>query len=217
MSQFLHDYEEASPDPRRDPARTVAAEGGSDDGAASPDPVHAPERMPGGGDPIEGVIVRALDRLDARRRRVRDPATGRWTVGNGAALKTGLPDSFWTDLEPARAEIVGRVRVQLGLDDAHDGRETALGVVDALAEARLIRRSEFLQLTRLNDAAGVARSAKGRLRQQERRRAHLTAWAMAFDRELRAAGVLGLERKARAVSLSDWVAERQPAAEENTP
>jgi hypothetical protein len=167
---------------------------------ASVDPAHAAERGPHGIDQIDDVIVRALDRLAARRERVRDPKTGRWTFANGGRLETGLhAESFWVDLEPARAEIVARVRVQLGLDEEDDGRETALGVIDALAEARLIRRSEFLQLTRLDEAP--AGRVKQRRRQQERRRAHMTAWAMAFDRELRAAQALGLEKKVRLLNL----------------
>ena len=142
-----------------------------------------PSRSPNG-DSVDGLIWQALDRLDARRERVRDPETGRWTLGNGGRLETGQrSDLFWMDLEPARMVIERRVCQQLGLA-SNDPRETVIGLAGAYAEARLIRRSEFLQLTRLEDAAT---NAKMRRRLQDRQRRHLTAWALAFDRELKAA------------------------------
>src|SRR5262245_4105795 len=137
-------------------------------------------RSDGGG--IDVAITDALDRLDARRQRVRDPETGRWTTGNGGRLVTGLSsDSFWRDLEDARRDIEQAVKRQLGLD-ADDAPETALGLAGALAEARLIRRSEFLQLARMEDVP-VARQR--RKQAAERRRQHLHAWATAVDREMR--------------------------------
>lgn len=156
------------------------------------------------GDPIDGVIREALDHLDARRQRVRDRQTGRWTLANGGRLETGIhSERFWSDLERARMEIERRVCQQLGFT-VDDAPETALGVVGAYAEARLIRRSEFLQLARIEDEPV---NAKQRKRQHERRRRHLTAWALAFDRELKAALALGLARQARKVpSLSEVMA-----------
>ena len=165
------------------------------------------------GDTIDGVICRALDRLDARRDRVRDPQTGRWTLANGGRLVTGVhSERFWGDLEPARAAIEQRVCAQLGFT-VEDGRETALGLAGAYAEARLIRRSEFLQLTRLEDAPT---SAKQRTRRHERRRQHLNAWALAFDRELKAALALGLERKAKQLppTPADYLRSMNPVMED---
>lgn len=177
-------------------------------GSASPD--HVPLRLHDGADLIDDVILRALDRLDARRSRVRDPKTGRWTLANGGRLETGLhAESFWTDLEPARALIMQGVRVQLGLDEEFDGRAVLAGVIGGYAEAQLIRRSEFLQLARLEEVPTSA--PKQRRRQHERRRVHLTNWSMAFDRELRSALAIGLEKKARPVSINDW---RRPEQED---
>lgn len=169
--------------------------------SADPDapasPVAQPPARRPDGDAVDDAICKALDRLDVRRERVRDSKTGRWTLANGGRLETGLhSERFWSELEPARAAIEARVCAQLGLTD---DRETAVGLAGAYAEARLIRRSEFLQLTRLEDQPTNARQ---RRRVNERRRRHLTAWAMAFDRELKAAMALGLERRSKSVDLA---------------
>ena len=179
---------------------------------ASPSKDHGQIRTPDGVDLVDGVIRNALDHLAARRQRVRDPLTGRWTLDNGGRLETGLrSEAFWVDLEPARAEIETRVRTQLGLDD-EDAAETAIGLAGAYAEARLIRRSEFLQLTRMETEPTTAKQRRG---VHERRRRHLAAWALAFDRELKVAQALGLERKARGVpTLATWLAERAAAEEQ---
>lgn len=156
------------------------------------------------GDPIDDAISRALDRLDARRVRVRDPKTGRWTIANGGRLETGEHSwPFFADLEPAREEIERRVCAQLGLDAKAPDSETQYGLIGAYAEARLIRRSEFLQLTRIEDDVTTA---KQRRRLHDRRRRHLAAWALAFDRELKAALALGLERKTRRVTPMQAIA-----------
>ncbi len=162
--------------------------------AAAPDDQRQPRPLDG--DPVDAVIGLALDRLDARRQRVRDPKTGQFVLNNGGRLETGeRSEAFWLDLEPARREIEDRVRVQLGLT-GDDAAETALGIAGAYAEARLIRRSEFLQLSRLED---IPANLKQRRKVNERRRRHLSAWSMAFDRELKAAMALGLERRTRRI------------------
>ena len=179
------------------------AAAGGESQPASPPVAQALPREPNGELPVDVVIIRALDHLDARRQRVRDPVTGRWVLGNGGRLETGLrSERFWVDLEPARVAIEASVRHQLGLDDS-EAPETALGTVGAYAEARLIRRSEFLQLTRIEDQPTTAKALR---RLHERRRQHLTAWGMAFDRELKAAGLLGLGRRTKPIDPLDAVA-----------
>jgi hypothetical protein len=156
---------------------------------------HEPLRWPDG-DPVDAIIAAALDRLDARRQRVRGVG-GRWAVGNGGRLVTGeRSDAFWASLEDARATIVEKVRLQLALN-GDNAPETAVALVGAYAEAQLIRRSEFLQLTRLSN---VPTTSKQERQQHDRRRRHLTAWAVAFDRELRAATLLGFARRSRQFS-----------------
>jgi hypothetical protein len=166
------------------------------------------------GDPIDAAIHGALDRLDARRQRIRDPQTGRWVLGNGGRLSTGhRSDQYWADLEPVRQEIEQRVLRQLALT-GDDAPETAIGLAGAYAEARLIRRSEFLQLTRIEDATATPRQRK---RINDRRRRHLAAWAMAFDRELKAAMALGLERRERqALTPHEYWEQRQRQQQETS-
>lgn len=164
-------------------------------------------RFPDGDDAVDTAIVDALDRLAARREKVRDPKTGRWTVGNGGRLETGSRSVlFWQDLEPARAEIEERVKTQLALTD-EGAPETALGLAGAYAEARLIRRSEFLQLTRLEDEPGNAKQRKAR---DDRRRRHMSNWAASFDRELRSALALGLERRTKMAPNVHELLETEP-------
>jgi hypothetical protein len=182
---------------------------------------HEPLRWPDG-DPVDNVISAALDRLDERRRRVRG-AGGRWAFANGGNLVTGeRSEPFWASLEPARQEIVDRVKVQLALDDV-GAPETLLQLTSAYAEAVLIRRSEFLQLTRLT---GAPTTAKQQRQLHDRRRRHLAAWATAFDRELKASVILGFTRRTKQyASMSEaveahcheasaacWAAEAEAAA-----
>ena len=69
-------------------------------------------------------------------------------------------------------------------------------MIDAYAEARLLRSSAFVRLSQL----GGYMTAKGKAR------ALLGTWASAFDREMRAAERLGLVRRARkAQSPVEWL------------
>ena len=99
-------------------------------------------------------------------------------------------------LEPAKRAIVQRVCVQLAVN-ADDGNETLAGVIDAYAEARVMRQSSFMRLSSLDGPV----SNKGR------QRALVAVWGSFFDREMRAAERLGLERRARKVKQStrDWL------------
>lgn len=176
--------------------------------ARKPNLMHAVEPTRGpDGDPVNGLILDALAHAERRRAQSHDPQTGQWTSANGGRLETGVHSvDFWQALEPARALIEQRVRQQLGLTDG-DGCEVASGVIGAYAEADLIRRSEFFQLTRLQPEP--AATAKQRRRQADRRRRHLQTWGLAFDRFMKAAVVLGLERKARRVpNLAEYLAAK---------
>jgi hypothetical protein len=133
----------------------------------------------------DGLISAALDGLVARTNE-RD-SKGRYTRDNAAHLRT-LEHStqLRAALEPLKREIVQRVRLQLAAD-TDDAPETLLGVIDAYAEARLLRSSAFVRLSQL----GGFMTAKGKAR------ALLSTWGAAFDREMRAAERLGLVRRAR--------------------
>lgn len=129
------------------------------------------------GTALGGLLARANER-DAKGRFTRDNAAHLQTLEHSTQLRAAL--------EPLKRELVTRVRLQLAAD-TDDAPETLLGVVDAYAEARLLRSSAFVRLSQL----GGFMTAKGKAR------ALLSTWAAAFDREMRAAERLGLVRRAR--------------------
>ena len=160
----------------------------------------------------DGRIGAALGGLLARTNE-RDPK-GRYTRDNTAHLGTLEHSSqLWRALEPLKQEIIGRVRTQLAAD-TDDAPETLLGVIDAYAEARLLRSSAFVRLSQL----GGFMTSKGKAR------ALLSTWGAAFDREMRAAERLGLVRRARrAQSPIEWLQsldnndQQQGGNDEQTP
>jgi hypothetical protein len=135
---------------------------------------------------IRDVLNTLLAKMNER------DAGGRFTSANTAHLQT-LEHSaqLWVALEPLKLEMTTRVRAQLAAD-GDDAAETLLGTIDAYVEARLLRSSAFVRLCQL----GGFMTSKGRAR------ALLSTWGSAFDREMRAAEKLGLERRARRVSES---------------
>jgi hypothetical protein len=142
----------------------------------------------------DGRIGAALGGLLARTNE-RDPK-GRYTRDNTGHLTTLEHSSqLWRALEPLKQEIIGRVRTQLAAD-TDDAPETLLGVIDAYAEARLLRSSAFVRLSQ----SGGFMTSKGAAR------ALLGTWGAAFDREMRAAERLGLVRRARrAQTPIEWL------------
>lgn len=173
---------------------TRAAAIEADGGPQPPESEQAdpPGAQPGidGHDPSIGAAVTAL-----LGRSVRDPVTGRFVRGQ---VKTGkYSATLWEALAPIKADIVGAVRHQLGAD-RDDAPPTLLALIDAYAEASLLRRSTFLQL--VNRGGPV--TTKGRTR------GLLAAWGAFFDRELRAAERLGLVNVPRQVDETPaaWLA-----------
>jgi hypothetical protein len=163
-----------------------------------------PRQEPGGERGFDGQIHAALDGLLGRSLMRGDD--GRFVAGKA---KTGeYADGFWRELEPVKAGIVSRVRRQLAVDD-DDGRETLINLIDGYAEAHLLRKSTFMQLAR----RGGPVTNKGKVR------GLLQAWGTFFDREMRAAERLGLERRSKAISKSPraWLEsldDRQAEGEE---
>ena len=157
------------------------------------------EADPEGPDPErrnDGQIQAAVDALMARS--LLRNEKGQFVAG---AVKTGEhSEGFWTDLAPVKANIVARVRKQLAVED-DDGRETLLNLIDGYAEAHLLRRSSFMRLC----AMGGPVTNKGKVR------GLLHAWGTFFDREMRAAEKLGLERRARRVKQTtrDWLLDHE--------
>lgn len=148
---------------------------------------------------IDGQIGAALDGLLARSQM--RGVKGRFIAGTA---KTGEhADGFWVDLEPVKQEIVSRVRRQLAVDD-DDSRETLVNLIDGYVEAHLLRKSTFMQLAR----RGGPVTNKGKVR------GLLQAWGVFFDREMRAAERLGLERRSKSITKSprQWL-----EALDNTP
>jgi hypothetical protein len=135
---------------------------------------------------LGGLLARANER-DSKGRFTRDNAAHLRTLEHSGQLRAALA--------PLKQELVERVRVQLGAD-TDDAPETLLGVIDAYAEARLLRSSAFVRLSQL----GGFMTSKGKAR------ALLSTWGAAFDREMRAAERLGLVRRARrAQTPIEWL------------
>lgn len=131
---------------------------------------------------LGGLLARTSER-DNKGRFTRDNAAHLTTLEHSSQLRAAL--------EPLKRELIARMRIQL-CADVEDAPETLLGVIDAYAEARLLRSSAFVRLAQL----GGFMTSKGKAR------ALLSTWGAAFDREMRAAEKLGLERKARHVNES---------------
>ena len=133
----------------------------------------------------------------------RNPTTGQFVVGNQAAGRSRWParsGAFWSEVAAAKRELTDRVLADLGAD-AGAAAETLVGVADGYAEARILRHAMFLRLVEL----GGPVTTKGKAR------ALFSSYLSALDRETRLAQVLGLERKAKAVTLADAINDRQQA------
>jgi hypothetical protein len=154
-------------------------------------PASTPGSDPSGNGPasehrIDGRVADAVDAVLAL------PLRGEKGRFVRAPLKDGQHSAeLWNRLEPIKADIVARVRRQLAVDD-DDGRETLLALIDGYAEAHLLRKSAFHQLTRRG----------GPVTNKGKPRGLLAAWGAFFDREMRAAEKLGLERRARTAKRS---------------
>ena len=133
----------------------------------------------------------------------RDLKTGQFVKGNQAAGRSRWParsGTFWSEVAAAKRELTARVLADLGADDGA-AAETLVGVADGYAEARILRHAMFLRLVEL----GGPVTTKGKAR------ALFSSYLSALDRETRLAQVLGLERKAKAITLADAINDRQQA------
>jgi hypothetical protein len=116
-------------------------------------------------------------------------AKGRWKPGNQARLLVGERSiAFWTSQEAVRREMVDAVLRDLGTT-REDASVAVLACADSLAQACLVRDSAFLRLAENG----------GPLSASDRARRSFVVWAAAFDRALKAAITLGLERRPRKV------------------
>lgn len=137
------------------------------------------------GEAIGSLLGRSLQRDDKGRF-----VHGRVTTGAES-------EALWQALAPVKAEIVAGVRRQLAAE-GEDAPPVLLSVIDAYAEASLLRRSTFLQLV----------NRGGPVTHKGRTRGLLAAWGAFFDRELRAAERLGLVNVPRQVDETPaaWLA-----------
>lgn len=143
------------------------------------------ELEPNGSRDLYGQVRGVLD--DLARRPERD-AAGRFIPGSLAAGKSlERSEAFWSVVAAAKRELVEAVSIDLAADE--QATTTLVGVIDAYAEARLLRMAMFMRLT---DLGGVI-TGKGKMRALYR------AWCAAMDRELKLAQVLGLERRSKRV------------------
>ena len=148
---------------------------------------------------ITGSVTEALERLQGQSGR--DPVTGQFIAGNTAAGKTlARSEVFWHAVDDTKRELVERTKSALAVDNSTP--ETLLGLIDGYAEARLLRMALFQQLV----SVGGPVTVKGKSRPL------YAAWGQAFDRELKAAVTLGLERAAKPVaSPMDYLAGKVDA------
>ena len=137
------------------------------------------------GEAIGSLLGRSLQRDDKGRF-----VHGRVTTGAES-------EALWQALAPVKAEIVAGVRRQLAAE-GDEAPPVLLSVIDAYAEASLLRRSTFLQLV----------NRGGPVTHKGRTRGLLAAWGAFFDRELRAAERLGLVNVPRQVDETPaaWLA-----------
>ena len=158
------------------------------------------ELEPAGADSARAVGV-ALEAV--QQRPDRNLTTGQFVKGNQAARRSRWParsETFWQEVAAAKRELTERVLADLGADDGA-AAETLVGVADGYAEARILRHAMFLRLVEL----GGPVTTKGKAR------ALFSSYLRALDRETRLAQALGLERKAKAVTLADAINDRQQA------
>ena len=86
----------------------------------------------------EGAVGEAMETL---QRRPTHDAKGRFCRDTQAAAGARWParsETFWRAVAEAKAELIARVRSDLGADDGSSA-ETLLGLADGYAEARLLR------------------------------------------------------------------------------
>jgi hypothetical protein len=152
-------------------------------------------------DDIEPDGLRAvLAELDSRRNH--DPVTGQFIAGAVAAGTTlARSAQFWRAVEDVKRELASRVSADLAADD--QAPETLRGLIDAYAEARILRSAMFLRIADLDGPI----SAKGAAR------ALFKTYLAALDRETKLAMVLGLQRRSKHVDPIEAV--RQAVAEAN--
>jgi hypothetical protein len=149
--------------------------------------------------PVEDRVRGVIRQLTARP--TRDPVTQRFIAGGlGGAVKTLATSALLLqELLPVKQDLVQRVLADRG----DDCSEIVAGLAEAYAESRLLRSSMFVRLIE----QGGPVTGKGK------KRALFDAYLGALDRETRLAGQLGLERRARRVSVEDYVATASQAAD----
>lgn len=124
----------------------------------------------------------------------RDPETGQFLPGNVMRGKSlARSGALWSALTDAKRELIHRLQSDLAVGD---GVATTLeGLLDAYAEATLLRRAMFIRLSEL----GGAVTTKGKTR------ALFNTYLQALDRERRLALDLGLERRPKEADPLDAV------------
>jgi hypothetical protein len=147
---------------------------------------------------VEDRVRDVVETLTARP--TRDPASGRFVAGSLAGAASTLAHSrhLLDALGTVKREVVARVLADRGGEAGVS--ETLLGLVDAYAEARLLRQSMWVQL---NEQGGPI-TGKGK------RRALLGAYLNAVDREMKLAQVVGLERSTKRVDLARALSGMDP-------
>jgi hypothetical protein len=126
----------------------------------------------------------------------RDQATGRFVRGNRAALVVGeRSNAFWAAHVGARAEIRDAVLTDAGAQP--DASRALYIAADGLAQATLLRDAAYLRLVELG----------GPMTKADRPRRAFQVWLSAGDRVERYLRLVGLERKAKNLSLHDYLTE----------
>lgn len=170
-------------------------------GLAHPPDAAAPaEQTEPDGQRVTNHVRTALDEL--AQRPDRDPSTGKFVRGTQAAATDSLErnSAFWTAVSDAKRELVAAASADLAVDA--QSAITHQGLIDAWAEARLLRAAMF---ARMAEQGGPV-TGKGRAR------AMFKSYLAALDREVKLAQTLGLRRQPKPVqSIDDFLVESERA------
>lgn len=134
----------------------------------------------------------------------RCPACGIWRSGNTASLRHGLRSA-----RVAGAELPEQAEVAAGLAAWQEEITRDLGGPDALSRLQRDLVGAYVRASAIGDFLGGRVVARGGLTPRGRTSGAFAAFIAITDRQLRLAQALGLERRIRDVSLSDYLSTRR--------
>lgn len=123
-------------------------------------------------------------------------ARGRFAVGNTAHVVTGARSAqYWAAVDGERTALRRQLLADRGFTDEAEAPAALRLMADGAAQAALIRDGSF---ARLVESGGPVTST-------DRARRIFTVWLAATTRALRHLEAIGLERRPKETSLSDYL------------